>query len=354
MNKNMLMMALLITTACASSGTSTNVADVPAVPTRGVAGAGSEIQVDLPKAVEYIKAGVGYDIACKIGDKHNTPITLTFNNLNSAAFMTTDTNLLDFSKAVRDIGVKSINAGNTNYQVRYGSLYRMNNGEHVRVFDVRTDLYSTCMGSSGNGPTEEYLVDNYEMMSSVKSLVGPYASFMSSTSGYAEGAAHPWASQYMTAVNTNDTKVSDKNSNTITALPVSLLKIVDNGSLARAMKSDKFLQKRLGKALQSAKDIKAVHKLMYDKMNDCDIAVSQDINDFMSHFAIYDYQADGKVQVRLGMGYGCEAARGNYTELGLIVTPTAEFKGLLDDEMKTSQDEKRKPYFMKYMTKNRF
>lgn len=341
----------LLTAACSSSETKTTAIDVPGVQARGLAGAGSEIKVELPKAIEYIKAGVGYDIACKVGAQHDTPITLTFNNMNAPGFMTTDTTLLEFTRALRDIGVKSINAGNTNYQTRYGSLYRMNNGEHVRVYDFRTDLYSTCMGAGTSGG-DEVLTDNYEAVTSVKSLVGPYASYMSSTSGYTEGAAHPWAAAYMTAVNSDDTKVSDKNSNTISAQPASLLDVVDNNSLAQAMRNDKFLQKRVGSSLRSAKDIKAVHKILQAKLNDCDIYVGSDINEFMSHFAIYDYQADGKVQVRLGMSYGCEAARGNYTELGLIVTPTAKFKALLEEEMATSRTEKRKPYFMKYLTKN--
>jgi hypothetical protein len=121
------------------------------------------------------------------------------------------------------------------------------------------------------------------------SAVGALVSFQKDGNGYCEGAAHPWANSSFATVDLR------------TGKPVSLYDLFAKAEVDAAMAADAFLKK--------AKD---------DPEADCKFTLA----DFDKSFAFVDLQGD-RVGVRIGLTHGCEAARGNLTQIGVLLKPSA-------------------------------
>ncbi|MBI5609187.1 MAG: hypothetical protein HY902_09950 [Deltaproteobacteria bacterium] len=117
------------------------------------------------------------------------------------------------------------------------------------------------------------------------SAVGALVSFEQSGGGYCEGAAHPWASANFVTLDLR------------TGKPVSLYDLFSKAEVDAAIAADPFLKKSKG-----------------DPDADCKFT----LDDFDKSFAFVDLKGD-KVGVRIGLAHGCEAARGNLTQIGVTL-----------------------------------
>ncbi len=300
--------------------------------------------LSLEDGIQKIAQGSPFDMTCK-HEKNYRPmvhIAIYPSGVEATSFQM-DTDLAEFGKQLFATNARTLTSGKSTYHATYHSLYNYRNANTpVRIYDVRESMFTNCSRVE-EGESQSDMAENVSLLS----LVGPYASFDSSQSGYGEGAAHPFAGRSFVAKNALETKTSPKNQNTIVAMPAHLEALVDNESLLTALKADSFLQKRGGTALHNAKSLDEVAFALSKRM-DCDVYFPEKASDMLSGFAIFDYPVSGnKVAVRIGLGYGCEAMRGNLTQLGLVVTPTGDFKVQLDAEVAQAAHENRKPYFMK-------
>ncbi len=121
------------------------------------------------------------------------------------------------------------------------------------------------------------------------SAVGALVSFQKDGNGYCEGAAHPWAASSFVTVDLRSGK------------PVSLYDLFGKAEVDAAVAADPFLKK--------AKD---------DPEADCKFTLA----DLDKSFAFVDLKGD-RVGVRIGLTHGCEAARGNLTQIGVMLKPNA-------------------------------
>ncbi len=126
------------------------------------------------------------------------------------------------------------------------------------------------------------------------SVVGALVSFQRDGNGYCEGAAHPWASSSFAVIDLRTGKA------------VSLYDLFPKAEVDAALAADPFLKK--------SKD---------DPEAECKFNLA----DFDKSFAFVDLKGD-HVGVRIGLTHGCEAARGNLTQIGVSLKPNA---GLLAD-----------------------
>lgn len=117
------------------------------------------------------------------------------------------------------------------------------------------------------------------------SAVGALVSFEHSGNGYCEGAAHPWASSSFVTLDLR------------TGKPVSLYDLFSKEEVDAAIAADPFLKKSKG-----------------DPEADCKFT----LDGFDKSFAFVDLKGD-KVGVRIGLTHGCEAARGNLTQIGVTL-----------------------------------
>jgi hypothetical protein len=123
---------------------------------------------------------------------------------------------------------------------------------------------------------------NGEVHGKILSIVGSVVSWEVRESGMCEGAAHPYESRTWT------TRDLDRNAD------LSLYEIFGKATIDKALADDKFLA---------------------DSKNDPDADCKFTLDAFDKHFAFFDVKP-GQVAVRIGLGYGCEAMRSNFTQLG--------------------------------------
>lgn len=121
------------------------------------------------------------------------------------------------------------------------------------------------------------------------SVVGTLVSFQKDGSGYCQGAAHPWAVSSFVTIDLRSGK------------EVSLYELFGKAEVDAAMAADPYLKK--------AKD---------DPEADCKFS----LGGFDKSFAFVDVKGD-RVGVRVGLTHGCEALRGNLTQIGLLLKPSA-------------------------------
>ena len=143
---------------------------------------------------------------------------------------------------------------------------------------------------------EQKSCDEYNEEGRLVSIVGPYVTIENISGGYC-GGAHPFANHAFIAYRLDP----DKAKKTERA---ELSSILDKKDIEAAVKADPFIKK-------------------HSKDEDFDCRVSQ--NYMGEHFAFQGMQ-DGKVIVRLGLPHGCEVMRSQFTELGLLFTPTKSLK----------------------------
>jgi len=135
-------------------------------------------------------------------------------------------------------------------------------------------------------------ISNYE----ISSLVGPILSVAESL--YWEGGAHPGHLARLETINLDTGKT-----------PVLLTDIFPEEEIVKALRNDKVVKKALGK-----KHPKKLSEIMEMADGGCEISFSHTNESFAFH-----HVKGGNVAVRIGLPHGCEAMRGNYTELGIYL-----------------------------------
>ncbi|MGZ3776012.1 MAG: hypothetical protein ACXVCP_20330 [Bdellovibrio sp.] len=260
----------------------------------------------------------------------------------------------NFGQAIKEAKNKIITDGKSgvitsgNYQFvkkNFGMYLLLNNREFAYVYDLRRGLYDTCRHLDSNTGMED-VVTNFNILS----LVGPFLSIQEVGTGYGTGAAHPYAYQTHHALDAR-TLISGSNKNTeVVSQNANLLDLVTMESLIKALQNDSYLIKNLGKEkLARAKTLPAIIKVM-SGLESCEIHIPSKVEEAVSQFSVFDYREQkDQVTIRLGFSYGCEAARGNYTQLGLIVKPTDMFRQYLKQELQTAKQQNRQPYFGRYI-----
>ncbi len=108
--------------------------------------------------------------------------------------------------------------------------------------------------------------------------------------------------------------------------PPSLADYFSEADLYAALTADGVVKKTLAAAnLPAPKTVAELLKLLAGNSNDCDFRFEEAT---LTHFAFHHLEK-GKVAVRLGLPYGCEAARGKLTQLGLLLPIPERLKAAL-------------------------
>jgi hypothetical protein len=356
-NALMLLAAAVSMTACSSKPT--NPTAMNPTGNRAVA---SVHEIGEETARINLANGTPFSISCSKTADGKRPVSLEFtapgltdgtfrtdtftSNYSQVALLLKSTN--DFRKANTEANNLILVSGNSKYWKTPNSLgvVRSNLTEPAFIHDARYTLYSTC------SELRSYMDENGYYGSSnfnVLSIVGPYISTQINASYYT-GGAHGSAYTGFDSIDSNKIEQNPKNSNTSHAnSKFSLFDIASEASITAALKSDKFLLKKIGSKLTAAKNTDEIHQLMFKKMNDCEINIPQDKKEAFNQIAIFDYNSQkNEMAVRVGFSYGCEAARGNFVQLGLLMQPNPQFMSLLNNEIASANEQGRKPFFMRY------
>lgn len=137
--------------------------------------------------------------------------------------------------------------------------------------------------------------DNHETHT-LRSIVGPIVSYR--LEWYSEGGAHP---SFGSVFRTLDLT---------TGKPARLDRLFGAGPVLAALRADRVIKKALG-----ARKPKTLEELLRSADGGCkmDIGTSA-LSAFTFHHVVGD-----KVAVRIGLSHGCEAERGKFTQLGLLL-----------------------------------
>lgn len=148
----------------------------------------------------------------------------------------------------------------------------------------------------------------YENGGRIVSVVGPIITAEATYSGYCEGAAHSFA---ITKFVTLDAR---------TGKPSSLLEYFSESSLVEALNKDRVILKALnGKRARNLSD------LFKRADGGCEMSIDKEL---LGAFAFHHLKGN-LVAVRIGLPYGCEAMRGNFTELGVYLPIPATLRDWL-------------------------
>lgn len=149
-----------------------------------------------------------------------------------------------------------------------------------------------------------------EFSGRVLSLVGTVVSSFVSNSEFCAHAAHPSEDRTFTAVDLS--KVARKESDPKS----SLFEWFDRSQVVHALATDPYLAKfRTNPSLSDEDALKALGG------SECEFTT----DGYETAWAVYDAQGD-QVSVRVGLPYGCGAARGRITQIGLVLTPRRDFR----------------------------
>jgi len=148
------------------------------------------------------------------------------------------------------------------------------------------------------------------------SVVGPYVSYQADY--YYEGGAHPSYGTGFIAYNLNTDTV------------VQLQEIFDEKDIVAALQKDKFVQKYL--TAEKYYDYSSLQSLFDHLDGECAYYFSMDN---LSHFAFHHVKED-MVGVRIGISYGCEAMRGNFTQIGIYLPMSRKFKKMIKKAIKNN------------------
>jgi hypothetical protein len=136
------------------------------------------------------------------------------------------------------------------------------------------------------------------------SVVGPVASFETQEDGYCFGAAHPFAHR---GFETLDLRRANQ--------PAKLTDFFPEQDVLKALLGDRLIQKAL-QGKKRPQTLKAFFDVLKDYMaDDCLYGFPPEM---LNHFAFH--HLEGKyVAVRIGLEPTCEIARGQLTQLGLLL-----------------------------------
>lgn len=136
------------------------------------------------------------------------------------------------------------------------------------------------------------------------SVVGPIVSRREGRGGYCPGTAHPYAFQSMEAV---DLARSGG--------PASLDLYFPSGQILSTLLADRIIQKAL-QGEPRPKSLNALIGALEGKTGpDCAYGFSSDM---LSRYAFHHVKGN-QVAVRIGLSHGCEANRGNLTQIGVYL-----------------------------------
>lgn len=152
----------------------------------------------------------------------------------------------------------------------------------------------------------------------VLSLIDGFATVEISGGGYCEGAAHPfgfqnWATVYVVKPFKKDAQIE----NFWTYNKVSITHFFPEEQVLKALLQDSVIKKYLPENAKP-KTILALSEMLD---GDCEIS----FRDLEYHFAFHHIKGD-QIAVRFGLPYGCEVARGNFTQLGIYLPIPEKWK----------------------------
>jgi hypothetical protein len=155
------------------------------------------------------------------------------------------------------------------------------------------------------------------------SVVGPILSARQEQNATCEGTPHPSAESSLIAVDVSRPQHQP-----------SLADWFEEKDLYAALVADGIVKKTLeaGKLTAPATSAELL-KLLSENSGDCLFRFEANS---LTHFAFHHLEA-GKVAVRVGLPYGCEAARGQLTQLGLLLPIPASLKEALEAADKRTQ-----------------
>ena len=148
------------------------------------------------------------------------------------------------------------------------------------------------------------------------SVVGPYVSYQRDY--YYDGGAHPSYGTGFIAYNLK------------TDTSVRLQDIFDEKDILNALKKDEFVQKYL--TSEKYYDYNTLKSFFDNLDGECAYYFSMDN---LSHFAFHHVKGD-MVAVRIGISYGCEAARGNFAQIGIYLPMSKKFKKMINKAIKNN------------------
>jgi hypothetical protein len=166
------------------------------------------------------------------------------------------------------------------------------------------DLFERSKGEAG---CEGDQVDR------VLSVVGSIVSYEESVGTTCEGAAHPSAVTFYAAV---DAAHPGKK--------VRLTDLFPDADVLRALMGDAVVKRHLPKT--PPKTVDALVQTLADSEPECEYAFGKDL---LTRFAFHHVESN-RVAVRFGLSHGCEVARGNLTQLGILLPIPPSWKDALD------------------------
>jgi hypothetical protein len=169
-----------------------------------------------------------------------------------------------------------------------------------------------------NGSDREYWESKtkykQQVFNNMLSVVGPYVSYQ--TDYYYEGGAHPsYGTGYRTYHMQTDTSIQ-------------LQDIFDEKDILNALQKDEFIQKYL--TAEKYYDYNTLNSFFDHLDGECAYYFSMDN---LSHFAFHHVKGD-MVAVRIGISYGCEAMRGNFSQVGIYLPMNRKFKKMINKAIK--------------------
>jgi hypothetical protein len=151
------------------------------------------------------------------------------------------------------------------------------------------------------------------------SVVGPLVSFQRSSSGFAPGAAHPYAGSRIETADVTRPGVTP-----------SILDYVPEAAFVQALNADPWIQKfkdEKGRT-SAAKTVKDLVEFLKNvpppESDDCSTDAYFD-EDMVQHFAFHHREGD-RVAVRIGILYGAEVCRGTLHQVGLLLPAPAALR----------------------------
>jgi hypothetical protein len=201
-------------------------------------------------------------------------------------------------------GVRKVTNGvwTVNWDDKNAWATRSGSAKRVPIY-TGNSTESEAKSNDGNWSEESYVM---------RSIVGSCVSFQETT--YSEGGAHPSSRVIFR------TRIPGQKED------VKLTDIFPESALVAALSADGVIAK--ARTTQTAvSDLKALCEQLD---GDCEMELSYEV---LNQSFVFHHVEGGKVAIRIGVPHGCEAARGKFTQLGLLLPiPPALVDDLADAE----------------------
>ena len=177
------------------------------------------------------------------------------------------------------------------------------------TWDIRWSRDYAIAGAAVVYSEEKWDDTDSSFEGNVLSIVGPYISYKAVSDGYRRGAAHPWHTKCFATIDMRNGK------------KVKLTDIFDETQIYKALLNDSIVKKALNGKLP-----KNLKELLEQADGGCEFSIDE--SSFESF--VFHHIKGNKVAVRLGLPHGCEAMRGNFTQLGFYLTIPSDLKVFFD------------------------